>query len=184
MSKREILALTLIQPWATLIADGYKPVENRTWRPEGHGLRPGGFVAIHAGVWSGRKTEREWEAALELAEHHGLDSSIPVLTEFMRLTMGGPRDRFYQQRRTAYCQRAVPYGAIIAVARLDEVRTSARVAGGRVDPWFCGPVGWYFDGVTTIEPVERKGAQSLWAMPDDVLSLVRDRFMVARGVSA
>lgn len=180
MSKREILALTLIQPWATLIAQRYKPVENRTWRPEGYGLRPGGFIAIHAGVWSGQKTEREWDAARELAQAYGLAASIPILAAFMRLPQGGPRDRASRQPRTAYCKGAVPYGAIVAVARLGEVRMTARVKGGNVDPWFCGPVGWYMDQVTPIDPVACKGAQSLWAMSDDVLAQVRDRYEASR----
>ena len=38
-------ALTLHQPWATLIAQGHKRVENRTWRT---GYR--GPLAIHAGL--------------------------------------------------------------------------------------------------------------------------------------
>lgn len=37
--KRPIRALTVINPWAALLAAGVKPVENRTWPP--HGLVPG-----------------------------------------------------------------------------------------------------------------------------------------------
>ena len=42
-------ALTIMQPWAELIASGEKRVENRTWR-----TRYRGPLAIHAGV------SREW----------------------------------------------------------------------------------------------------------------------------
>ncbi len=38
-------ALTLQQPWATLIAEGHKRVENRTWQTAYRGP-----LAIHAGL--------------------------------------------------------------------------------------------------------------------------------------
>ena len=40
-------ALTLYQPWATLIAEGYKHFETRSWRPPA--VRMGERIAIHAG---------------------------------------------------------------------------------------------------------------------------------------
>lgn len=45
---RTLLALTLHQPWASLIVRGFKPIENRGWAPNG-ALRPGQWFAIHAG---------------------------------------------------------------------------------------------------------------------------------------
>lgn len=42
------LALTLIQPWATLVLHHGKDVENRSWTP-GDRLRAGARVWIHAG---------------------------------------------------------------------------------------------------------------------------------------
>lgn len=177
--KRRIRAVTLIQPWAHLIAELVKPVENRTWRP--HGLAPGDFLAIHAGVWSGPKTEREWCSALELAEQHNLVASIPVLEEF-RKVVDGERGRLYRQRCSRYCQAAVTYGAIVAVATLDEVRTEARVVDGKADPWFGGPVGWYLRGVVRFDPVPCTGAQGLWSPEEATLAVVRERYLAARGV--
>lgn len=43
-------ALTYLQPWASLHANGVKMVENRTWRPSPSLLAPGGTYAIHAGL--------------------------------------------------------------------------------------------------------------------------------------
>lgn len=37
-------AITICEPWASLIASGHKPIENRTWR-----ARHTGTIAIHAG---------------------------------------------------------------------------------------------------------------------------------------
>lgn len=39
-------AITIWQPWASLLIAGIKPVENRTWKPS---LNIGDRVAIHAG---------------------------------------------------------------------------------------------------------------------------------------
>lgn len=44
-----MLALTIIQPWATLIVEGPKRIENRTWRPSSRLLKRGDVLAIHAG---------------------------------------------------------------------------------------------------------------------------------------
>jgi hypothetical protein len=38
------LALSIQQPWAWLIVNGYKPVENRTWHTQVRG-----WIGIHAG---------------------------------------------------------------------------------------------------------------------------------------
>jgi hypothetical protein len=46
-TKSQILGLTVHQPWADLISDGYKHIENRSWRPPDHLI--GHFIAIHAG---------------------------------------------------------------------------------------------------------------------------------------
>ena len=44
MTKRTGLALSVQQPWAWLIVNGFKPVENRTWP-----TKVRGWVGIHAG---------------------------------------------------------------------------------------------------------------------------------------
>lgn len=42
-------ALSIIQPWTWVIAHGFKPVENRDWRPSNPGLHFRGDVLLHAG---------------------------------------------------------------------------------------------------------------------------------------
>jgi hypothetical protein len=42
-------ALSIIQPWTWCIANGFKPVENRDWRPGNPGLRFRGEFLLHAG---------------------------------------------------------------------------------------------------------------------------------------
>lgn len=42
-------ALTVLQPWASMLAYHGKDVENRSWAPRPSMLRPGEVFAIHAG---------------------------------------------------------------------------------------------------------------------------------------
>jgi hypothetical protein len=42
-------ALSIMQPWAWLIVNGHKDIENRTWQPHNYGLKFRGKVLIHAG---------------------------------------------------------------------------------------------------------------------------------------
>ena len=42
-------ALSIMQPWAWLIVNGHKDIENRDWKPWNPGLKYRGPVLIHAG---------------------------------------------------------------------------------------------------------------------------------------
>lgn len=46
--------------------------------------------------------------------------------------------------------------------------------------WFVGPIGWVLEDVTLIDPVECKGRQGLWNIPDDVLPHVRRNYHWAK----
>lgn len=43
-------AITLWRPWDTLMVKGYKPIENRSWRPSPKTLKKGDWFAYHAGI--------------------------------------------------------------------------------------------------------------------------------------
>lgn len=58
--------------------------------------------------------------------------------------------------------KTVPSGAIIALARIQQVVTDSD------DPWFVGPYGWKLSGVLPLDPVPCKGKLHLWAVPMDV----------------
>ena len=42
-------ALSIMQPWAWLIVNGHKDIENRQWQPSNPGLRFRGKFLVHAG---------------------------------------------------------------------------------------------------------------------------------------
>jgi hypothetical protein len=148
MAEPRILGLTLIRPWGWCIAQGHKPVENRTWAPPDAAV--GGFIAIH----NGQKYDAEAARGIEAV--HGLTLPDPFVEDLP--------------------------GRIIAVARLARVSHEDDAAAHFGNPWFAGPVGWWLEDVTPIDPVPCKGAQGLWALPPDVLAQVRQHYRRARVV--
>lgn len=182
MGDRRIFALTLIQPWAELIVRGPKRVENRSWAPRG--MAVGDYLAIHAGA---KLDVGAWNGAVETADAAGLLESLPVLQGYDDLPEPARGDRFGAHRARSYCTKAVPYSAIVGVARLAGVETEKAPRDPwcfdpNSDPWFFGPVGWRLDKVVAIDPVPCAGAQGLWTMPPDVLVEVRERWGRATGV--
>lgn len=65
-------ALSIRQPWAWLIVHGYKPVENRTWRPAYRGQ-----LLIHAG----QKFDKEGYLWVLANTEIGLD--LPPIHDFL-----------------------------------------------------------------------------------------------------
>lgn len=44
-----MLTLSVMQPWAWLLVNGHKDIENRDWKPTNPGLKVRGKALIHAG---------------------------------------------------------------------------------------------------------------------------------------
>lgn len=63
-------AITIRQPWATLIADGFKPVENRKWLSHYRGP-----LAIHAAKGC---TLKEYSDALRFCRNMGITWDKPL----------------------------------------------------------------------------------------------------------
>ncbi len=171
---RRIRGLTIIQPWATLIVDGPKRVENRGWRPSGFDV--GDYIAIHAGA----KLDLEcWFGAFGVATEGKLFGTLPVLDR----VLATPRDptegkRLARARERAALLAACPYSAILGVARLARIDTFLQADTW---PWYCGPFGWVLDEVRGFEPVPCSGALGLWEIPAAVLPTVRQRWKAAGG---
>lgn len=106
-------ALSIRQPWAWLIAEGIKDVENRTWRTPYHGP-----LLIHAAKGCSRA---EYEAARMWVYLH-LDPAV-----WMRCAHQMPG------------LNALNRGGFVAVAELVEC-IDAKIACS--SPWFEGPIGF------------------------------------------
>lgn len=163
--RRRIRALTIIQPWAHLIAHGAKRVENRTWEPTARGLAVGDYLAVHAGL------------SVDLACWDGAHETMPrEEAPELRALVDGVVFTTPERARREFIRGRVPLGAVVAVARLAAVEDEEPAD----DAYWCGPWGWRLDEVIAIDPVPCKGAQGLWELPPDVYATVRERWAARR----
>lgn len=68
----------------------------------------------------------------------------------------------------------VALGAFVATAMVTGYATTALDAK-RADQsfWWQGPYGWHLEAVVTLpEPLQCKGAQGLWTVPDEIEALM------------
>lgn len=157
-------ALTLTQPWATLIAIGAKRIETRSW-----GTPFRGRIAIHAakglGPVGGRRGFQEqcatppFDAVLG---KHLVDCGATV-----------------SARKAG---DAIPLGAIVATAHLVDVKQinialRAKVLAQVITPFEIefgdytdGRYAWFFEDVRALpEPIYCNGALSLWEIPVEIV---------------
>lgn len=149
---RPIPALTLTQPWATLVAIGAKHAETRSWRPTGAGAPPWP-LAVHAA-----KTLPGWARVLCAREPF---ASVLAAAGYADPTV-------------------LPLGAVVAVCAVVDVHATAGTAPPATpadDPagWAPAPYehafgdytpgrwAWLLDQVTRLAaPVPARGARGLW----------------------
>ena len=144
-------ALTLTQPFASLIAIGAKCIETRDWRTSYRGP-----LAIHAA----KKTFDGYEDFV---------SEEPFFTPL------------YEAGYCHWTRADLPLGAIVAVATLDGCYRTEDLRGDRPDlvplhpqerafgNYDDGRFGWYLRDVRRLpKPVPCRGYPSLWDVPVDV----------------
>lgn len=156
-------ALTITQPWATLVAIGAKQIETRsraTLRRE--------RIAIHAAKgWKNYDREACWEPEFRAALE---PTKLVDYTNYSDLDIDDI-ERF-----------SLPLGAIVATANLvgvyatDEIwrwvllSETERAFGDYGERRFA----WVLEDVTALrEPVACKGALGLWDVPDAVEIIVK-----------
>jgi activating signal cointegrator 1 len=152
-----IPALTLWQPWASLIQIGVKPFETRSWATTYRGP-----LAIHAG------TDRRG-----LALCRGQPEIEQALADAGLTVRGG-------------CTRglhagldSVPLGAIVAVAELVQCwRAEDIVAEDLADPfgdYSAGRWAWHLHRVRALaEPIPCAGRQRLWTPAPAIQAQLRE----------
>lgn len=156
-------ALTLTQPWATLIACGAKRIETRSW-----GTDYRGPLAIHAAKGLGPVGGKSG-----LADQCAVPAFESALTEWFH--------RFGAMRSAERAGWVMPLGAIVATATLASVRRidpklRAEVLSQTVTPneiefgdYTTGRYAWFLENVQHLEhPIECKGALSLWDLPPEI----------------
>lgn len=147
-------ALSLTQPWATLIAIGAKRYETRIWRPSYRG-----YIAIHAS--SAFPAE-----CVELCEREPFASAL-------RRGGYGP---------AADWQKALPLGAIVGFALLSQVSSvesiRAKLSDDERDFGDFGDdrYAWRMDRrISLRQPIPARGALGLWNWepPADMIDVLR-----------
>lgn len=156
-------ALTLTQPWASLVAIGAKSIETRSW-----GTSYRGPLAIHA---SKRFPVEDRDLFQEEPFWSALRRPDPRYP-------GSPRFEDWY---------SLPIGAIVAVANLHRVERIHVNGDGRsglarseilvgepelsFGDYLPGRFGWVLSNVHPLpEPVPCRGALGLWRVPDPVLA--------------
>ncbi|HEX4620189.1 MAG TPA: ASCH domain-containing protein [Myxococcaceae bacterium] len=146
-------ALSLTQPWATLVAKGAKRIETRSWRTSHRGR-----IAIHASMGFPRGAQAlclEDPFHLELFGQRA--AAADRLVSAARLTEL-PRGAVVATARLICCE---PTGdVIVAVDMMDRHGAPFEEAFGDYSP---GRWMWFLEDVAPLaDPVPARGALSLW----------------------
>lgn len=156
-------ALSLTQPWATLIARGAKRIETRSWPT---GFR--GRIAIHA--------------AKGLSAIGGKRGLYEICCEAP--FRDAIAEAFKSTREEAFdAAKELPLGAIIATANLVSVKhidpkLRGEVLAQTITPYeiefgdyATGRYAWFLENVVALsEPIYCKGALGLWDVPPEVMA--------------
>lgn len=156
-------ALTITQPWASLIAIGAKRFETRSWSTNYRGP-----IAIHAA--KGLGSVGGASGLLTLCQQEPFRSTFLEHCEELR--------SLYPHAKPPTWRDMLPLGAIVAVVELtDVVRTETLTAlpfwEGRNDherafgDYTPGRFAWHLENVWKLaDPIVCSGALGLWKAPD------------------
>lgn len=148
-------AITLYQPYASLVAVGAKTIETRSW-----GTPYRGPLLIHAS----RKSDGAIAAACREACARLCHEAYEPATDDRRRA----GEWTFEQAR----------GCVVAVARLADCRPMMRAPdtlNHHFGTFGAGRYGWVLaEVVPLLRPVPWRGMQGLWPAPDDLLALVRE----------
>jgi hypothetical protein len=138
-------AISLWQPWATAIVLGLKTVETRGWSTKYRGP-----IAIHAAK---TKAGREMNFSIDTWWEENLHAGD------YKIFKAAGYDTWQQ----------LPFGAVVAVARLSDARRVEELSPGKIEArWgdyapsrgrFC----WELDNIIPLKiPIPARGRQRLW----------------------
>lgn len=175
-----IKALTLTQPWATLVAIGSKRIETRSWAP--HHAMIGRRIAIHA------------------AKHWSEDDRWLATTEPFKSALRAGYRRGLVERPHIL---ELPRGCVVALATLEAVYpTTARARGRQAleelladarypheaafGNYGSGRYALALGDVRAVEPIVARGALGFWDWqpPDWLTYLDPDARLAARAAAA
>ena len=156
MSGRIWKALTIWQPWATLLAVGLKLIETRPWPTSYRG-----WIVIHAAA--------KWDATLK---------AICGRPLFDELLVGTPGYEAREGDLFADVEPPTPpLGAVVGVARLvavqptDDPRLILTARERELGDYSPGRFAWIFEEAIPFKrPIPCTGYQRLWVPPPSIIA--------------
>jgi hypothetical protein len=153
-------AMTLHQPWASLLALGVKPFETRSWSPIERYAARGGFIGQRIAIHAGLKRIPPAEYKSVILDVLALVGVSPRVADILTSTMADP-----------------PHGAVLATGTLIGAHQVASVRDGApvlddgrtirddlLGDYAEGRWCWEFGDMRQLkEPVPAKGYQGIWS---------------------
>lgn len=154
-------ALSLTQPWATLVVTGEKQIETRSWKPS-----ISGRIAIHASIKFPKETRELTNIdpfSTSLADHGivnpELVNQIPLGSIVGTVEIIGclPTDKIVSE--------SVLYKEFLRQHGLDRLTNKERAFGN----YSANRYGWFLKNPIRLQkPIPCKGALSLWTVPSEI----------------
>lgn len=171
---REIYGLTLWQPWASCIAEGWKPIENRNWPLPV--FAQGKYVAIHAGKTFDDDAAEYIRTELEYPLIPDKEVPMGVILAVGRLVGCIAGTEVPEPSRGEDWDKQG--GSFIWMWRVDD---QVKLTDIEVKEWFNGTYGFIIRDVVKLpSPVPAKGMQKFWSLPWDVLGAVRQGYVAVK----
>jgi len=155
-------AITVWQPWATLIAEGFKPFEFRGWPA------PPRLIGHRIGIHAGARTMRRSEVA-DLANRLGGDDwrSTGLTDRAKSLDL---LERVWRGFETRGPNNSLPLAHVVCTAVLGQSIRNAELAAKLGLPWANDSDrdedsnwGWPLTEIRRLEPpTPARGAQGFW----------------------
>lgn len=138
------VALTLIQPWATLIMHFGKDLENRDWAPSPTLLRPGQKFLVHAGAKEDKSDVAWARRQVPGFEPYYREAPLPRMAILGSVRFTGVHTSAPQPPQSAFWWSGCKFGWGLSDAKAFE------------------------------NPIENvRGALGLWRMPESILDRIR-----------
>lgn len=150
-----IKIITLWQPWASLIAEGHKQYETRSWSTDYRGK-----LAIHAAKRPLSMTD--WETAKYNLLAINVDLKLPKYEELSFGCIVAIADLVSCQRMT---NAPHPAQSEIGIHQQTELEIA-------VGDWAVNRFAWGLENIAKISPLPYTGAQGLRNLPESVIEQV------------